>query len=244
MKRVEPVPDSTLQGTILACSSKTDQATCFSSALSSIIDSMGRSKNYFNHKAALPHLKKLTLAYMATGKWHDSKLTRIDNKNMMGFALPMLLPDTSARIKAKGNLLHIFDAEDALEEVSEKCTKLSTAFTPVTSMNAINDVLVALANLKGFFAVWFSYNLDDSTLSAPALVMYADEMADKMTSKEANRSGSATNAAPPLRPSSPTTSSAPCRCASPYTSSSRLASLTRPTLCKLTGVVSPPPSST
>jgi hypothetical protein len=184
-KRIEPVPDSTLQGTILAFSSKADQATCFSSALSSIIDSMGRSRNYFNRKATLPRLEKLTLAYMATGKWHDAKLTRIDDKNMMGFALPMLLPDTPASIKAKGNLSHIFDAEDALEEVSEKRTKLSTAFTPVTSMNAIDDVLVALANLKGFFAVWFAYDLDDSTLSAPALVRYADEMADKMTSKEA-----------------------------------------------------------
>ena len=80
---------------------------------------MGHSKNYLNRKAKLPRLEKLTQAYMATGKWHDAKITRLDEQNMVGFALTMLLPDTVASSRAKGALSHIFDAEDALEEVNE-----------------------------------------------------------------------------------------------------------------------------
>jgi hypothetical protein len=146
---------------------------------------MGRSKNYLNRKAKLPRLEKLTQAYMATGKWHDSKVTRLDERSLVGFALTMLLPDTTASRKAKGALLHIFDAEDALEEVNEKRTKLSTVFTPVTTVSSIEDVLIAFANLKGFFAVWFDFDLYGSTTGAPSLIKYTDELADKLTSKEA-----------------------------------------------------------
>ena len=78
---------------------------------------------------------------MAIGKWHGSKLTCINNKNMMGFALPTLLPDTPTSIKAKGNLLHIFDAEDALEEVSEKHTNflLNTGDATSADIEALGE---------------------------------------------------------------------------------------------------------
>ena len=114
---------------------------------------------------------------MATGKWHDVQITKLDERSMVGFALPMLLPNTFASKSAKGAVSHIFDAEDALAEVNKKRTKLSTVFTPVTTMNSLDDVLVALANFKGFLLVWFQFNLDDSTTEAPSLAQYVDDVA-------------------------------------------------------------------
>lgn len=102
---------------------------------------MGPSKDYFNHKAKLPMLKKLTLAYMLTCKGQDNKLTKLDDKTMLGFALPILLPDTTIIIKAIGACMHIFDAEDAFNEALEKWTNLSTTFTPITSMSSTEDVI-------------------------------------------------------------------------------------------------------
>ena len=43
-------------------------------------------------------------------------------------------------------------------------------------MRLLEDVLVALANLKGFFAIWFQYNLNDSSTSSPSLVKYTNKM--------------------------------------------------------------------
>ena len=158
----------------------------FASDLTSIIDTKGCSKNYFIRKAKLPCLEKLTQAYMVTGKWHNSKINHLNTQSMVGFILTMLLPNTIASSKAKRVLSHIFDAKEALEEVNKKCMKLSTIFTLVITMNSIKDVLIALANFKGFFVVWFDYNLYDSTTGAPSLVKYANKPANKLTSKEAN----------------------------------------------------------
>ena len=75
----------------------------------------------------------------------------------------MLLPDTINSHKAKVALSHIFDVEDDLEEVNKMRTKLSTVFTPVTTMSSIEDVLIAFVNLKGFFAIWFHFNFYGSS---------------------------------------------------------------------------------
>jgi hypothetical protein len=63
--------------------------------------------------------------------------------------------------------------------------KLVPFFTPVTTMSSIEGVLIAFANLKGFFAVWLDFNRYYSSDKPPSLIKYVDKLADKLTSKEA-----------------------------------------------------------
>ena len=147
--------------------------------------SMGHSKDKLNWKAKLPRLKKLIQAHMATGKWHDAKITCQDERSMVGFPPIILLPDIAAINKGKGTLSHIFDAEEVLYEVNKKHIKLSTVFTPVMTTSFIEDIVIPFANLKGFFTIWFDCNLYVSATRAPALIRYTNDLADKLNSKEA-----------------------------------------------------------
>jgi hypothetical protein len=65
----------------------------------------------------------------------------------------MLLLDMLASTNAKWTLTHIFDAEDALVECNKKWTNRSTPFTSITTMSSLDDILIAIANIKGLLSI-------------------------------------------------------------------------------------------
>ena len=112
---------------------------------------------------------------------HSKTLDMLEQTFTSGLTLTMMIPDSAASVEEKAGRFDIHSAENALDEVNEKCTKTGTGFTPPTILVWTEALLSNIANKIIYMYLWYEMKED----STPMVTVYFWKMAGVVTSKEA-----------------------------------------------------------
>lgn len=166
-----------LSALLLKSTTKTE---CTSTVRSGMLTAKGEFQNsvhFLCRKADPPKPQAVVDAFMGTLTLDTTKRESLTDKNAQGLSFLHFLPDTKASSEAKGKDSHKYVAEDALDEATEKRTKLNTDYIPVESVTSLNDVEVCIANAFLFFATLYAVD-PEATYSTEKWPIFCDWMMD------------------------------------------------------------------